>query len=415
MNDRRKTAEIIKELQEKYFNQAVEFRRRFHEYPELGFKEEKTSEFVSDFLRKLGLKVETGIAGTGVKAVLKGNGQRPVVGLRADLDALTIQETNDIPYCSKVPGIMHACGHDFHIANLLITALIAVEIKDRFSGDLVFLFQPCEEGNPQGGEGGALQMIRSGVMENPHIDFMLGQHVFPELETGSVGVRNGSMMSNVDFFFLDVIGKSAHGAYPHKGIDAIYVSALVITELQGISSRLKNPVEPAILTVGKIEGGERMNILANKVHLEGTVRTLSNETQMLFIEKMENILNAFKISHGIDYRLKYVKAGPYLKNDSDLYDHIVPVFEELIGRENVKLMPFQTVGEDFAYYSHSIPSFFFFVGAGNIKKGIVSNLHTSNMMLDEDVLKIMSGLFLMPAISIMKKFPEFCQTFSDVK
>lgn len=385
------------------FDEALALRRRFHENPELGYLETETSAFIAKYCADLGLEVIAGAGKTGIKAILRGGGEGPVVGLRTDMDALPIQEENDIPFCSKNTGIMHACGHDFHMANLLIAAKIAAKMKAQIPGTLVFIFQPCEEGPPRGEIGGARRMVQEGVLLKPDIEAMIGFHVFPGLPAGYAGFREGPFMSTIDFFYIDIKGKHAHGAYPHKGTDAIYGAALAILEFQAVISRLKDPVEPAVLTVGKIEGGERENVLAGLVKMSGTVRTFSDSTREVVKEGMESVLRSLSTLHGYESEMDYVNLGPYLLNDHALARTVMPAMQRILGDENVIELPPQMVSEDFAYYSHQIPSFFYFLGVANNEKGYTSGLHTPTFMGDEDVLKIGPSLILEMAVEYMKK------------
>ncbi len=385
------------------FDEALTLRRRFHENPELGYLETETSAFIEQYCADLGLEVIAGTGRTGIRAILRGEAEGPVVGLRTDMDALPIQEENDIPFSSKNPGIMHACGHDFHMANLLITAKIAAQMKEHIPGTIVFVFQPCEEGPPRGDIGGAHKMVKEGVLLDPDIEAMIGLHVFPGLPAGTAGFREGPFMSTIDFFYIDIKGKYAHGAYPHKGIDAIYGAALAIMEFQAVISRLKDPVEPAVLTVGKIEGGERENVLAGMVRMAGTVRTFSDSTRETVKDGMEAVLRSLNTLHGYESEMDYVNLGPYLLNNRALAKSIMPAMQRILGDENVIELPPQMVSEDFAYYSHQIPSFFFFLGVANNEKGYTSGLHTPTFMGDEDVLKIGPALMLEMAVEYMKR------------
>jgi len=385
------------------FDEALMLRRRFHENPELGYHETETSEFITKYCADLGLEVISGSGMTGIRAILRGGMEGPVVGLRTDMDALPIQEENEIPFSSKNAGVMHACGHDFHMATVLIAAKIASQMKDKIPGTIVFIFQPCEEGPPRGETGGANRMVEEGVLLNPDIEAMLGFHVFPGLPAGFAGYREGAFMSTIDFFYVDIKGKHAHGAYPHKGTDAIYGAALAVLEFQGVISRLKDPVDPAVLTVGKIEGGERENVLAGLVKMSGTVRTFSDVTRDLVKDGMEAVLRSLNTLHGYESELDYVNLGPYLQNDRGLARTVVPAMKRILGEDNVMELPPQMVSEDFAYYSHQIPSFFFFLGVSNSEKGYTSGLHTPTFMGDEDVLKIGPSLMLEMAVEYMLK------------
>jgi amidohydrolase len=370
----------LKKKTAEYFPEAVKIRRYLHQYPEPCFKENKTSAFIADYLRKCGLEVHTGIAGTGIKAVLKGAKERPVVGIRADMDALPIIEKTGFEFQSKHKGFMHACGHDGHMTNVLISARLLSEIKDRIPGTIVFIFQPCEEGAPGGQPSGADRMIEAGILENPKINAMVGLHVMPGYPAGTAVLREGPLMANVASVFITLRGKSSHGAFPHEGVDAIYAASAAIMQFQSLISRFKDPNERAVLTIGKINGGVRLNVIADKVEMEGTVRTFSFDTQDMIEQGMENILKGLQTSMGITYDFKFMKASKYVKNDKTLTRLVLPVFKKLLGDQHVVITDPVTVGEDFSAYSHRIPSFFFFLGAGEEGK-----LHNPGFSVDEKI------------------------------
>ncbi len=391
----------FKQKAEEYFPDAVRLRRHLHQYPELCFQEKETSAFISDYLKKLGLEVLPGIGKYGIKAVLKGTRSKPVVAIRADMDALPIEEKTGLPFASKNKGKMHACGHDAHMTNGLIAARMLAGIKDKIPGTIVFIFQPCEEGAPPGQPGGAEAMIRDGVLENPHIDAILGLHVMPDLAVGSIGVCQGPIMANVASFYITIFGKSSHGAFPHQGIDAIYAAAAAIMQFQSLISRYRDPGEPAVLTVGKINGGVRMNVIAEKVDLEGTVRTFSFELQDRISMGMEKILKGLSIAHGIKYRFDFSKDAPFVKNDETLANFLIPVFKKVLGEANVLMVKPLTVAEDFSHYSHKIPGHLFLLGSGG-----QSALHTPEFAVDEQVFKVAPLLFASAAVAYLKEFPS---------
>lgn len=393
-------ADLYAQLKQKtrdYFPEAVKIRRLLHQFPEPCFKENKTSQFIADYLKKLGLEVHTGIAGTGIKAVLRGTGQQPVVGIRADMDALPILETTGFPFESQNKGFMHACGHDAHITNALIAARILSEAKDQIPGVIVFIFQPCEEGTPDGTPSGADRMIAEGALENPGVDAMVGLHVMPGYPAGAVALREGPLMANVASVYITIHGKASHGALPHQGIDAIYAAAAAIMQFQSLISRYKDPNERAVLTIGMIKGGVRLNVIADKVEMEGTVRTFSFETQDMIRQGMENVLKGMNIATGITYDFRFEKSSRFVKNDLLLTRRIMPVFKQLLGDANVLITDPLTVGEDFAAYSHTIPSLLFFLGAG--EKGA---LHTPDFSVQEDIFNYGPLLLASAALESMQ-------------
>jgi len=389
----------FKEKAREYHPEAVKIRRYLHTIPEPCFQEKKTAAFIADYLEKCGLEVQTGIAGTGVKAVLEGNRPTPVVGIRSDMDALPITEQTGLPFESQNKGTMHACGHDGHMTNVLLTAKLMSEIKDKIPGTVVFIFQPCEEGAPGGGSAGADRMTEAGVLENPKIDAMLGLHVMPGYPVGAIALREGPIMANVASVYITINGKSSHGAFPHQGIDAIYASSLAIIQFQSLISRFKDPNEKAVLTIGKINGGVRLNVIADRVEMEGTVRTFSFETESSIEKGMENILKGMKVSMGITCDFKFVKSSRYVKNDVTLTRLLTPVFKELLGEKNVIVTEPVTVGEDFSTYSHKVPSLFFFLGTG-----VEGNLHSPVFSVDEDIFFYGPVLFSSAAAAVLSSY-----------
>lgn len=381
--DTHSSVDLYSQLQQKtrdYFSEAVKIRRLLHQFPEPCFSETKTSQFIVEYLKKLGLEVQTGIAGTGIKAVLRGTSEQPVVGIRADMDALPILETTGFAFESQNKGFMHACGHDAHITNALIAARILSESKETIPGTIVFIFQPCEEGTPDGTPSGADRMIAEGALENPVVEAMVGLHVMPGFPVGTVALREGPLMANVASVYLTIHGKASHGAFPHQGVDAIYAASAAIMQFQSLISRNKDPNERAVLTIGMIKGGVRLNVIADKVEMEGTVRTFSFETQDMIRKGMENILKGLSIAAGITYDFKFEESSRFVKNDPALTRRVMPVFRRLLGDANVLVTDPLTIGEDFAEYSHVIPSLFFFLGAG--EKGA---LHTPDFSVKEEM------------------------------
>jgi len=388
----------LKEKTKEYFPEAVKIRRYLHQCPEPCFKENKTSAYIADYLKKCGLEVQTGIAGTGIKAVLRGAKEQPVVGIRSDMDALPIIEQTGLEFQSRHQGFMHACGHDAHMTNVLMSAKLLSEIKEKIPGTIVFIFQPCEEGTSDGSPSGADRLIQAGILDNPKIDAMVGLHVMPGYPAGTVALREGPIMANVASVFITINGKSSHGAFPHQGVDAIYAAACAVTQFQSLISRRRDPNERAVLTIGKINGGVRLNVIADKVEMEGTVRTFSFDTQDMIETGMENILKGLQTALGITYEFKFEKSSQYVKNDKDLTSRVLPVFKKLLGDDNVMITDPVTVGEDFSAYSHRIPSLFFFLGAG--EKG---TLHSPTFSLDEKILQYGPLLLSSAALEFLKR------------
>jgi amidohydrolase len=379
------------------FAESVELRRQLHQIPELCFQEKKTSAFIGAFLKKLNLEVSMGIAGTGIKAVLRGGRPGPVIGLRADMDALPIQEATGLPFSSRHPGQMHACGHDAHMTHLLATARLLAGVRDRLCGTVVFIFQPCEEGAPLKEKGGAERLIAAGILENPRLDALLALHVLPDLAAGQVSLRPGAIMASVAWIYIHIQGKASHGAFPHQGVDAIVTAAAAITQFQTLISRTKDPGEKAVLSIGKINGGVRSNVIAESVDMEGTVRTFSEKEENRIRSGMESILQGMETAFGVKTRLDFDRVNPAVVNDTGLYDLVLPVFQKILGRNNVLLAEPLTIGEDFALYSRHVPSLLFFLGSGGS-----SALHAPTFTIDEDILKTAPALLAGAAFAYLE-------------
>ncbi|MCP4148131.1 MAG: amidohydrolase [bacterium] len=388
----------FKKRTKELYPEAVKIRRHLHQYPEPCYHEKETSAYIAKYLEECGLEVKTGFAGTGLKAILKGCKEKPVIGIRSDMDALPIPEETGFEFQSKNKGYMHACGHDGHMTNVLISAKILSEIKDKIPGTIVFIFQPCEEGAPGGGPSGAAKMVEDKVLENPKIDAMLGLHVLPGYPAGTIALKSGPMMANVASVFITINGKSSHGAFPHQGIDAIYVATLAVQHFQSLISRSKDPKEQAVITIGKICGGVRLNVIAEKVQMEGTVRSFSFETEDGIKEGMEKVLKGLSVITGITYDFQFKKVSKYVKNDAKLTAMLTPLFKKLLGENNVKVTDPLTIGEDFAIYSHKIPSLFLFLGSG-----MEGKLHSPTFAVDEKIFLYAPMLFSSAAVELLNK------------
>ncbi len=380
----------IQNLSEAYFTEVVAIRRHLHQHPELSFQEVETGRFIAQKLAAYGIPYEHGMAGNGVVALIKGqNPDRRVVALRADIDALPIEEANDVPYKSQNPGVMHACGHDVHTASLLGAARILHTLKDQISGTLKLIFQPAEELYP----GGASIMIEEGVLENPKPVSIFGQHVHPPLEVGKIGLRPGIYMASADEIYMTVRGRGGHGALPHNCIDPVVITAQIITALQQIVSRYSDPTVPSVLTFGKINStGGATNIIPNEVKLEGTFRTMDEHWRFEAHHKMQAIAQSIASSMGGRCELDIKVAYPTLYNDPALTARARSWAEAYLGTENVVELPIRMTAEDFAYYSQRMPACFYRLGTGNIAKGITSPIHTNTFDIDETALKVGMGL-----------------------
>lgn len=374
-------------------------RRDIHMNPELSNREERTARVVAERLRALGLTdIKTGVAHHGVTALLVGGKPGPVVAVRADMDALPINETLDVPYKSKNPGVKHACGHDVHTTVGLGVAELLAGMKDEISGTIKFIFQPAEEGKPTGEEGGAPMMIKEGALDNPRPQAIFGLHTEPNAQAGQIAYQSGPAMASSDKIYITIRGTGAHGAQPHRGVDAIVVAAECVTALQTIRSRRVDPQEPLVITIGTIHGGARNNIIAEEVKMEGTMRTLNEEVreraQRLMRETLQNITSAY----GATYELKFEENASVTFNDPALVEETLPTIRRVVGDDNtLPIKPFMPA-EDFAYYQKVIPGFYYFLGVGNRAKGITAGWHTPEFDVDEESLvvgvKVMSNVLL---------------------
>ncbi len=375
----------------------VSQRRDFHMHPELSNREERTSRVVAQRLRSLGLDdVKTGVGKYGVVAILKGGRPGPVVAIRADMDALPIEETLQVPYKSLNPGVKHACGHDLHMTVALGVAEVLVQMRSRLPGTVKFLFQPAEEGAPVGEEGGAGLMIKEGALENPRPDAIFGLHVMPNIEVGQVGYNSGPAMASSDRFSVTIRGKKVHGAYPHDGIDAVVVASECVTALQTIRSRRINTMEPLVITIGSIHGGNRFNIIADEVKLEGTMRTLSEDVRTRAQAMVKETLTGITSAYGAAFEIQWGDNNPVTYNDPALVEASLPSMRRILGAAKVISPKPQMGAEDFSRYQKVIPGFFYFLGVGNRAKGIEAMIHTPEFDADEDALAI--GVKVMSAV-----------------
>ncbi len=359
-------------------------RRHIHQNPELSFHEENTAKFVQNELKKIGIDSKR-IGKTGVVALIGDTSKGKCIALRADLDALPIEEANEHLFVSKVKGVMHACGHDVHSTCLLGAAKLLKKHEAELNGVVKLIFQPGEERLP----GGASILIKEGVLEHPKVDSIYAMHVFPELEVGKIGFREGMYMASCDELYVAIEGKGAHGAMPHQGIDTVYVSSLFIVEAQSIISRFKNPVEPAVLTFGKINSdGGATNVIPQFVHLEGTFRAMNEEFRAQAHEKLKALAKGMELAHGVKINLKIALGYPYLHNNEELTRKAMVTSKRLMGDKNVVDLPIRMTAEDFSFYSQKVPACFFRLGVRNEAKGIVFGVHHPKFDADEDALSI---------------------------
>jgi amidohydrolase len=377
----------------------VEWRRHLHQYPELGNREVKTAKYVEDHLRRLGLEVRTGIAKTGVVGILKGSQPGPVIGLRADMDGLPVTERNSLPFASKETaeyngqrvGVMHACGHDTHVAMLMGAAEVLVGMKDKIRGTVVFIFQPAEEGPPAGEEGGAPLMVKEGVMDNPKIDAIFGIHINSETEIGQIRYKSGAAMASSDWFQIKVKGRQTHGAYPWLGTDPIAVATQIYTGLQMIVSRQSELTKsPVVITVGRINGGVRENIIPEELTMAGTIRTLDSAMQKDVHEKVRLTAQKIAESMGATVEVSIDTKTLVTYNTPELVTKMLPSLEKAAGKGNVAETEWVTGAEDFSYFGEKAPSFYFVVGG--MKKGqdpkTAPAHHTPDFFLDDSRLDV---------------------------
>lgn len=386
----------IKQLSQTYFEETRKARRHLHAHPELSYKEFNTAKFVAKKLTEYGLTPTEGIADTGIVALIEGRiASKKTVALRADMDALPIQEANDVAYKSTAPGVMHACGHDVHTASLLTAARVLFEVKDQFEGTIKLIFQPGEEKTP----GGASLMIKEGVLENPKPSHIIGQHVMPLIPVGKIGFREGMYMASCDEIYLTVIGKGGHGAAPELAIDPIVIASHIIIALQQIISRNASPKQPTVLTFGNIIGKGATNIIPNEVKIAGTFRAMNEEWRASALFKIKKMAEAIAEGMGGQCEVEISKGYPYLENNPALTQRIKAAAVQYVGEENVVDLDITLGAEDFSYYSQIIPASFYRLGTRNEAKGITSYVHTPTFDIDEDSLKIAPGLMAWMAVN----------------
>jgi amidohydrolase len=388
--------ETIRTLARNHQTDIIAIRRHLHQYPELSYEEAETGRYIAAELQALGIPFEHGVAENGVVALIHGrrdNGK--ITALRADMDALPIEEANEVPYKSRRPGIMHACGHDVHTASLLGAARILQELRQEFEGTVKLIFQPAEEQLP----GGASLMIKAGVLENPRPASIVGQHVHPPLEVGKVGMRGGSYMASADELYMTVKGRGGHGALPQDCIDPILIAAHIITSLQQVVSRFADPATPSVLTFGHIAStGGATNIIPNEVKLKGTFRTMDERWRFAAHERMKKMAAGIAEAMGGTCELDIAVGYPVLVNNEALTAKVRTYAEEYLGPENVVELPIRLTAEDFAYYSQQMPACFYRLGTGNPARGITSPIHTNTFDVDEACLPIGAGLMAWVAV-----------------
>ena len=366
--------QLVRELKDRVIN----IRRDLHRIPETAYTEKKTSAYVADYLNNLGLEVQTGIAQYGVIGLMKTDRPGPTLMIRADMDALPLKEDTGLPFASEHEGVMHACGHDAHMAMVLGAATVLNKIKNELKGNIKFLFQPAEEG-----PGGAEPMIEAGVMENPKVDYSIGCHVWPDIPEGTIGVRPGPFMAAMDRFDIKIKGRGGHGAMPHVCVDALEVGTQVVSAFQRIVSRHMDPLEPTVVTVGTFHAGTAFNIIPAEAELSGTTRTFNQDTWNTWESRVEKVVRGVCESMGVDFELKYSQGYPVTINDESAAEVVRRCAEKVVGEDRV-VMPQKTMGgEDFAFYLQKSKGCFFALGVG--REGAVP-VHNSKFDFNEDVL-----------------------------
>lgn len=387
--------EQIQQLSIDYHKEIVAMRRHLHMYPELSFKEHNTCTYVEEQLKQIGINNSKRIAGTGIVALVEGkNPTKKTIALRGDMDALPIQETNDVEYKSQNAGIMHACGHDVHTSSLLGAAKILTTLKNEFEGTVKLIFQPGEEKLP----GGASLMIKDGVLENPTPLSVLGQHVMPLIDTGKVGFRSGVYMASTDEIYVTVSGKGGHGAMPHLNIDPVLITSHMIVALQQVVSRNANPIMPSVLSFGKVVANGATNVIPDSVYLEGTFRTLDEKWRDEAHNRIKKIAEAICTGMGGRCDFNIVRGYPALINEPKITEAARLGAEEYLGKENVLDLDIWMAAEDFAFYSQKADACFYRLGTRNETRGITSSVHTSTFDIDENALKTGMGLMAFLAV-----------------
>lgn len=388
--------EKIQQLAQQYHADTVACRRHLHAHPELSFEEVETGKFVAAQLTSMGIEHKHGVADNGVVALIKGrNPRKRTIALRADMDALPIQEANNVPYKSQNAGVMHACGHDAHTASLLGTVRILNTLRGEFEGTVKCIFQPGEEKLP----GGASLMIKAGVLENPRPASIFGQHVHPPLNAGMIGLKPGIYMASADEIYVTVKGRGGHGAMPQECIDPVAVTAQIIVALQQVVSRYADPAVPTVLTFGKINSaGGATNIIPNEVKLVGTFRTMHEKWRSEAHKRMKKIAESIAKGYGAACVFQILKGYPVLFNHEELTKKTKKWAVEFLGKNNVVDLPLRMTAEDFAYFSQAMPACFYRLGTGNPGRGISSPIHTETFDIDEAALETGMGLMAWLAV-----------------
>lgn len=399
-------ARRVEQLSERVGPQVIAWRRDFHAHPELSNREQRTGRTVAELLREIGVeRIKTGVAGHGVVGLIRGGKPGPTVALRADMDALPIQEQTGLPFASQNDGVMHACGHDAHTAILLGAAKVLVQMRGTIPGSVKLIFQPAEEGPPAGEEGGAELMIKEGVLRDPEVSAIFGLHVNTELDTGKIGYRHGALLASVDRFRITVSGKQSHAAMPWKGVDPIVASAHIITAIQTIPSRKVDARRAIVVSVGVVHAGTAWNIIPEKVTLEGTIRTHRAEVRRQAAQQFHRLVHQTASAHGATAKIALDDYGPVVWNDPELGERMQRSLVRAAGQENVVEVEPVMGGEDFAHYARKVPGFYVFLGVRNESIGAVHAVHTPQFTLDEAALPLGVRTLALLAIDYLRTQP----------
>jgi amidohydrolase len=378
-------AEMARQVQPR----VVEWRRAIHQWPELAYQEHRTAELAAEVLREAGAEVRTGLAGTGVAGIVRGRGPGKTIAIRADMDALPVEEQTGLPFASRNPGVMHACGHDSHVAMALGAAAVLGQLRDQFDGQVMLVMEPNEETMDSQQEAGAYRLVRDErLLDDPKVDLVLGQHVYAEYPAGQVAIRSGCIMTGYEYLDLAILGATAHTSTSHKGADAIVAAAQVVTALQTLSSRELDPMESAIVHIGTISGGTKRNILADRVELTGTVRISDQSQRAGLHERIERIVSGITSALRCTYEMNYRTVLPAVMNDPEYSEMVGRVAAELHGRQGVYWMPVpRPTAESFHIYGEGRPAVFWLLGVGNPEQGMDWASHHPRFMLDEDAMQ----------------------------
>lgn len=387
----------MKEFAKAKHAEIIRIRRQIHENPELGFEELETSKFIADLLESFGLEVQRNVVKTGVVALLKGSKSGKTVAIRADMDALPIQEMNDVPYKSKLPGKMHACGHDAHVASALGAAMILAEMRESITGNVKFIFQPAEEA-----PGGAKPMIELGVLDNPKVDAIVAGHVWGSLDSGIIEVMPGPVMASSDIIRLTIYGKGGHAAQPHTTIDPVIIGSEIVGALQKIVSRQTDPAEAVVLSICLFRAGDTFNVIPDTAYMEGTVRTLNNTLRQEIPKKIDCVIRGIAEAYGARYELEYYFGYPVTVNDPAVTESVKQSAIKVLGVDKVRTSERASMGaEDFAYFLLEVPGTFIRIGNRNEARGICREIHHPQFDVDEDMLAVTPVVYAQAVLDIL--------------